>query len=73
VKLTKKIPVGYSRSIDKIRDTLVGSVSIDVKQYIMKQNPLQFINPDKLKLKLNDEEEKTQPKATEEPLDDELK
>ena len=52
-----KIPNGFSRSNDKVRENLMQSAAPDVKQFLLKNNPLRYINPDKLKLQLKGEEE----------------
>lgn len=57
-KLIMKIPSGYSRSSDKVREHLLKDAQPDVKQFLVKNNPLQFIDPTKLRLQLKDDEEK---------------
>lgn len=58
-KMVFKIPAGYSRSVDKVREHLSATTTPDVKQFLDKNNQLKFINPDTLKLQLKgDEEEK---------------
>jgi len=51
-KLIHRIPVSYSRSVEKVRDHLLLKADVDVKQFLIHDNPLQFINPDNLKLQL---------------------
>ena len=43
-KLINKVPEGYSRSADKLRDWLLETPP-EVKQFLMKDNPLKFIQP----------------------------
>ena len=52
-----RVTPGYSRSCDKVRDHLLQNASADVKQFLLKVNSAQFIDPLKLKLTLKDEEE----------------
>ena len=77
VKLCLTIPVGYSRSVDKVRETLQKNGSADVTQFFGKdKNPKKYIDPCKLKLKLKteEEEESKEPsaQAQEEEKDEEL-
>ena len=58
-----KVPNGYSRSCDKIRETLMQKSSHDVKQFLQKNNPAQFIDPSTFKLSLKDEEESKEQKT----------
>jgi len=51
-KLIHRIPLSYSRSVDKVREHLLAKADTDVKQFLLAENPLQFINPDNLKLQL---------------------
>ena len=64
-KLIIKIPLGYSRSSDKIREHLLQNTSTDVKQFLDPNNQLKYINPDKftLSLKSPDEEVKEEVKT----------
>lgn len=56
-KMVFKIPQGYSRSVDKVREHLQATTTSDVKQFLDKDNQLKFINPDNFKLQLKDDEE----------------
>ena len=58
-----KVPNGYSRSCDKVRETLLQKASPDVKQFLLKNNPAQFIDPSSFKLTLKDEEESKEQKS----------
>jgi hypothetical protein len=59
-KLMMRVTPGYSRSCDKVREHLVQNASADVKQFLMKVNAAQYIDPLKFKLALKDEEETKQ-------------
>lgn len=76
VKLCLAVPVGYSRSVDKVREALQKTGSADVTQFFAKdKNPKKYIDPCKLKLKLKtdeDEESKEEPESPEEAPDEEL-
>ena len=54
-KLVMLVTPGYSRSCDKLRENFMQNASPDVKQFLIKVNPAQFIETSKLKLALNDE------------------
>lgn len=56
-KLMMRVTPGYSRSCDKVRESLMQNASPDVKQFLMKVNAAQFIDPMKFKLALKEEEE----------------
>jgi hypothetical protein len=56
-KLMMLVAPGYSRSCDKVRESLMQNASPDVKQFLMKVNAAQFIDPMKFKLTLKEEEE----------------
>lgn len=52
-----KIPLGFSRSTDKVREHLMKTATADVKQFLLKDNPLKLIKESSLKLKLKAVEE----------------